>query len=176
MAYRLDRTRAFLWSSSGSRAFQQSSHSLKMPASSAPVPCVVPTTPELLVLAWGFFFISQSSEREPTLKARNFTKSLKLASSSVNSKMKKRRRGQPNADADHEQEQEWGAGGGDRHMARANESGASEEVSPETGASTSKGYEPFSGRKIMSAVRMDAQAYTLRLELVLRPQWVRSGR
>ncbi len=106
-----------------------------MSATSAFVPCLLPAILELLVLAWGVFFISASREREPQLKARNFAKSLRVASSTINSKMKKRRLGQPTADADGESRPEWDAARNDRNFPTVSESGAREDVSRETGAS-----------------------------------------
>lgn len=45
--------------------------------------------PELLVLAWGIFFIAKSREADPTLKARNFAKVIKLGGATKKRKRRK---------------------------------------------------------------------------------------
>lgn len=61
-----------------------------------------PALPELLVLAWGIFFITKSSDTEPTLKARNFVKVIQRGGGT---KKRKRRKIDPAA------EEEAGHGG-----------------------------------------------------------------
>lgn len=90
--------------------------------------------PELLVLAWGVFFITKSRDTEPTLKARNFAKVLQRGGSN-----KRKRRELDSAAAaeasghDGPRPQDWdSASDDDRNDSGASDSGAIEKVRRET--------------------------------------------
>ena len=65
----------------------------KIPLVAVPTPPSLSPTSELLVLTWGICFIANSRGSEPTMKGRNFSKSLKRGSSIV--LRKKRKLGRP---------------------------------------------------------------------------------
>lgn len=83
-----------------------------------------------MVLAWGVFFITTSRDTEPTLKARNFRKTIERVASS-----KKRKRQKldsavaDNCDPNAPSPPDWESSDGDGiHASGASDSGASKKV------------------------------------------------
>ena len=127
--------------------------------------------PELLVLAWGVFFITKSRDTEPTLKARNFAKVLQRGGS----KKRKRRKLDSAAAAeasghDGPRPQDWdSASDDDRNDSSASDSGAIEKVRRETNVVAQFEFAKFefakSGQQEAQATELSPQVGTARSDI-----------
>lgn len=87
-----------------------------------------PALPELLVLAWGVFFVTKSRGAEPTLKARNFTQVLQRGASKKRKRRKFASIAAEEAGGDGARPPDWDLSDDDIHVSDGSDSGLSDEV------------------------------------------------